>query len=83
MVKKEIIPKAILYFLLVDKASKSSGLALLVLFIVLPVGIELFIVSGCRSLVEMYCAVGVGSDYMEFGLGTVFYDLVCVIFFVE
>ena len=67
MVKKEIIPKAILYFLLVGKASESIGLALLVLLIVLC--FELFIVVVCRSLVESVLCVGVGSDCIEFWFG--------------
>ena len=63
MVKKVIITKAILYFLLVGKASESIDLALHVFFFV---GVEQFIVSVCRSLVECVLCLGVGSDCMEF-----------------
>ena len=64
-----IITKTILFFLLVGKASGSRGLALLEPFTVpLPVGVELVIVFGCRSLVELYCTVDVGRDCIEFWL---------------
>ena len=66
MVKKVIITKAILYFLLVGKASESIDLALQVFFVV---GVEQFIVSVCRSLVENVLCVGVGSDCMEYWFG--------------
>ena len=66
MVKKKIIPKAILYFLLVGKASESVDLALQVFFVV---GVEQFKVSVCGSLVGNVLCVGVGSDCMEFWFG--------------
>ena len=58
-----------MYFLLVGKSSESIGLALLVLFIALQVGVELFIVSVCKSLVENVLCVGYGNDCIEFWFG--------------
>ena len=66
MVKNVIITKAILYFLLIGKASESVDLALQVLFVVC---LEQFIVSVCGWLVENVLCVGVGSDCMEFWFG--------------
>ena len=66
MVKKVIITNAILYFLLVGKASESVDLALRVFFVV---GVEQFIVSVYRSLVGNVLCVGVGSDCMEYWFG--------------
>ena len=65
-VKKVIIIKVILYFLLVGKASERVDLALQVLFVV---GIEQFIVSVYGSLIENVLCVDVGSDCMEFWFG--------------
>ena len=61
-----IITKAVLYFLLVGKASESIDLALQVCFVV---GVEQVIVSICRSLVGNVLCVGVGSDCMEYWFG--------------
>ena len=63
MVKKVIITKVILYFLLVGKASESINLALQACFVV---GVEQVIVSIYRSLVGNVLCVGVGSDCMEY-----------------
>ena len=61
-----IITKAILYFLLVGKVSESFDLALQVCFIV---GVEQFIVSVCRLLVENVLCVGISSGCIEFWFG--------------
>ena len=61
-----IITRAVLYFLLVGKASESIDLALQVFVVI---GVEQFIVSVCRSLVGNVLCVGVGSDCMEFWFG--------------
>ena len=63
MVKKVIITKAILYFLLVGEASERIDLALQECFVV---GVEQVMVSICRSLVGNVLCVGVGNDCMVY-----------------
>ena len=61
-----IITKAILYFLLVGKASESIDLALQECFVV---GVEQVLVSICRYLVGNVLCVGVSNNCMEYWFG--------------